>query len=236
MSGLRGTYVAGVRAARRAAASTGLLDRMSVSRSPSIRHLRTLFAVYDVDDLVALDLAWWSYPAIKEVEAFLAERPAARVFEFGAGASTVWLARRAGSVVSVEHDTGFAETVHTLLRQQDFGDRVELHTSPPTPAGPSTTVRSGRAGHLEDDFGDYVSTIDRVGGEFDVIVVDGRARVDAFDRALDHLAPGGLIVFDNVNRKRYRSVLDRPDLRYRLLKGATPALPYPTTTGLIDRG
>ncbi|HVK20139.1 MAG TPA: class I SAM-dependent methyltransferase [Actinokineospora sp.] len=236
MSRFIGTYVAGVRAARRAAASTGLLDRMAASRSRSVRHLRTLFAVYDVDDLVALDLAWWSYPSITEVDAFLTRRPAARVFEFGAGASTVWLARRAAAVVSVEHDVEFAATVRTLLAEDPVGDRVELHTVPPVPATAASAVRSGRTGHLDDDFTAYVATLDEVGGEFDLIVVDGRARVDAFESALDHLAPGGLIVFDNITRGRYRPVLDRPGLRYRLFKGATPALPYPTTTALIDRG
>jgi len=81
-----------------------------------------------------------------------------------------------------------------------------------------------------------VATIDRVGGLFDVIVVDGRARVDAFRRALDHLADGGVIVFDNLRRKRYWDVISvLPGLRFELLKGGTPTLPYPTTTGLIWR-
>jgi hypothetical protein len=68
------------------------------------------------------------------------------------------------------------------------------------------------------------------------VVVDGRARVDAFRRALDHLKDDGVVVFDNIRRKRYWDVVSRmPGLRIELLKGATPALPYPTTTGLIWR-
>lgn len=233
MSGARQAYVAGVRVARRAVGRTGLLDRMSASSAPSVRHLRTLFAIHDVADLADLDLAWWSYPAMKKVGAFLADRPKARVFEFGAGASTIWLARRAAEVHSVEHDTGFVTHVRKLL---DGVDNVTLHAVEPVVATAATTVRSGRHGHEHQDFGDYVATIDRVGGEFDVIVVDGRARVAAFDRALAHLAPGGLIVFDNIRRKRYWDAIQRPGLRFDLIKGATPALPYPTTTGIVTRG
>jgi hypothetical protein len=97
-------------------------------------------------------------------------------------------------------------------------------------------VRSGRVGHTDLDFANYVSTIDEVGGPFDLIVVDGRARVDAFRRALDHLADDGVVVFDNIKRKRYWDVLSAmPGLRIELLKGGTPTLPYPTTTGLIWR-
>ncbi|OLR95567.1 class I SAM-dependent methyltransferase [Actinokineospora bangkokensis] len=221
----RGAYVAGVRAARKVAERTGLLDRMGTG------HLRSLFAVHDVADLAALDLAWWSYPAIEEVQAFLAGRAAPRVFEFGAGASTVWLARRAAEVHSVEHDAGFAEVVRGLVAEHD---NVTLHVVPAAAAGPGTTVRSGRAGHEDLDFEEYVGAIDRVGGEFDLVVVDGRARVDAFHRALDHLAPGALVVFDNIKRDRYAAVRAGGGVRY--LRGKTPALPYPTTTGLIRRG
>ena len=232
--GLRGVYVAGVQGARRAAETSGLLGWLSRSQSPRLRHLRTLFAIHDAAELARLDLAWWSYPAMRRVEEFLATRTNPRVFEFGAGASTLWLARRAGEVHSVEHDPAFAERVRELLASEDIG-RAGVHAVAPTPATATTTVRSGRRGHRDLDFADYVATIDRVGGTFDLVVVDGRARVDSFNRALEHLAPGGLVVFDNIRRRRYREVPRRPGLRVELLRGATPALPYPTTTGLISR-
>lgn len=233
MSGLRGAYVAGVRTARKAADKSGLLAKLAASDSPRMRHLRTLFSIHDVADLAELDVAWWSYPAMERVDEFLSTRPEARIFEYGAGASTAWLAKRAAQVHSVEHDAQFVTYVRELL-----GDTpgVTLHAVEPTPATAETVVRSARSGHTELDFGAYVATIDEVGGEFDLVVVDGRARVDAFRRALDHLKDGGVVVFDNIRRKRYWDVLSAmPGLRIELLKGATPALPYPTTTGLIWR-
>ncbi|HYQ66242.1 class I SAM-dependent methyltransferase [Actinophytocola sp.] len=233
MSGLRGAYVTGVRTVRKAVDKTGLLSRLEHSESSKARHVRTLFSIFDADEMVRMDLAWWSYPAMRRVDEFLAERPGARIFEYGAGASTVWLAKRSAQIDSVEHDTSWAESVKKMLA--DTGN-AKLHVVPPTAATPDTTVRSGRVGHTDLDFANYVSTIDEVGGPFDLIVVDGRARVDAFRRSLDHLADDGVVVFDNIKRKRYWDVLSAmPGLRIELLKGGTPTLPYPTTTGLIWR-
>jgi len=233
MSGVRGAYVAGIKTVRKAADKSGLLSKLATSESPRMRHLRTLFSIHDVADLARLDVAWWSYPAMRRVDEFLSARPDARVFEYGAGASTAWLARRAGQVDSVEHDAEFVAYVKEMLADTPG---VRLHAVPPKPATASTTIRSQRHGHANLDFGDYVDTIDEVGGPFDLVVVDGRARVDAFRRALDHLKDDGVVVFDNIKRKRYWEVVSKlPGLRIELLKGATPALPYPTTTGLIWR-
>src|SRR5262245_31612510 len=131
MTGIRGAYVSGVKNLRRAADRAGLLDRLERHGSPKVRHLRTLFSIFDASDLARLDLAWWCYPAMRRVEEFLAERPGARVFEYGAGASTAWLARRAGEVHSVEHDVEWAERVRELL-----GDAtgVTLHAVAAPPA------------------------------------------------------------------------------------------------------
>lgn len=230
---VQGAYVASVRGVRKAADKAGLLEKMSQSKSPRVRHLRTLFAIHNVDDLVDMDLAWWSYPAMARVAEFLDERPQARIFEYGAGASTVWLSKRAAEVTSVEHDAEYVGYVEKLVAGLP---NVTLHAVEATPATPETTVRSGRHGHEHLDFADYVNTIEKVGGQFDLIVVDGRARVDAFQKALGQLAPGGVVVFDNLKRKRYwEPVSAMPGLRIELHKGGTPALPYPTTTGLIWR-
>ena len=225
MSGLRGAYVAGVKTVKKAADKSGLLNKLASSESARLRHLRTLFSIHDVADLAQLDVAWWSYPAMRRVDEFLSARPEARVFEYGAGASTAWLARRAGKVDSVEHDAEFVAYVRELLADTPG---VQLHAVPPTPATAATTIRSQRHGHADLDFGDYVSTIDQVGGPFDLVVVDGRARVDAFRRALDHLKDDGVVVFDNIRRKRYWDVVSKlPGLRIELLKGATPDAAVP---------
>jgi len=223
-------YVAVWRAARRGADRVGLLDRLERSGSRAAAHLRSMFAIHDVHDMIRLDLAWWTYEAIDEVEALLGARGGqARVFEFGAGASTLWLGRRAGEVHSVEHDAGFAGFLQPLIEPLPH---VQLRLVQ-VPRSTAPGVPSQRRGHAGLDFADYVAAIDDVAGEFDLVVVDGRARVASARRALPRLAPGGLLLLDNANRAEYASVVADPSLDVQLTRGATPCLPYPTATALI---
>lgn len=237
MLSLRSTYVSVARGARDAARHLGLLDPLEASDRPTLRHLRTMLAIHDPKDLSALDVPWWTYGAIREVDRFLARRRDARVFEFGAGASTLWLARRASAVYSVEHDPCFAAIVREMLKATD-GTRaaVELHEVPAPPAGPERArVASGRRGAEGLDFHDYVATIDRVGGRFDLVVIDGRARLECLCRAIPHLTEDSLVVFDDVGRRRYHPALHVPGPDAQVFRGATPCLPYPTSTALLRR-
>lgn len=117
---------------------------------------------------------WFTYPAI----ALLADRlPArARIFEWGAGHSTLWFARRAARVVSVEADPAWAAYVRSR-------------------AGPNIEIRE-RA-----DPDRYVEAIKEDAADYDVIVVDGmkRTRYACGRVALEALAPGGVIVWDNAD-------------------------------------
>ena len=98
-------YVGAVHRLRQAVERRGGLERLeAISRAP-LRHVRTLFAVYDAEGLSHLGLPSWSCAAIRRA------RPEAKGFGFGAGASTTWLARRPGTVIAVDHDTEFAVSV-----------------------------------------------------------------------------------------------------------------------------
>jgi len=234
---LRGVYVAAARAARSGAQRSGLLDRLdrSYRTDPTgvAGHLRTLFAIHDVDDLISLDIPWWTYGAIEAVERRLAELDgAARVFEYGSGASTVWLGNRSKEVHSVEHHAGFAEVMRRVLAQAGLNDRVELLEVPAEMLAEPAT-RSGRKGENHVDYTAYSQAIKQVGGLFDVIVVDGRARVACCLASLPYLAPGGLIVFDDAQRPRYREGIERSGLPVRRIWGWVPSLPYPRQTALL---
>jgi len=229
---LEGAYVAGWRAARVGAERAGVLERLESRDGRGAAHLRSLFAIHDVADMIHLDLAWWTYDAIATVEEHLAARGGqARVFEYGAGASSAWLARRAHEVTSVEHDEGFADFLDTRL---DPSWSVDLRVVPPTPSE-APAVPSQRRGQEALDFSRYVHAIDDVPGGFDLVVVDGRARVACARHALGRLAPDGLMLLDNANRAEYAPVVTDPSLDVRVTRGATPCLPYPTSTALIRR-
>ena len=234
---LRTCYVKGARIARTASVKTGLLGRLDRSYHAKGRgvlaHWRTLYAIHDVDDLVNLDIPWWTYGAIDAVQKHLESLGGrARVFEFGSGASTVWLGRRSTEVHSVEHDHSFADIMRRVLVQADVMDSVNLiEVRPTTSADPQ--VRSGRAGEDELDFAGYVDALAQVGGEFDVICVDGRARVACALAAIGYLAPGGILVWDDSQRPRYADGIRRTGLAVRRFRGFAPSLPYPRETALL---
>jgi SAM-dependent methyltransferase len=232
---LANAYTSTVHFARPLADTLGALDWLEARGRThrSALWLRTLFEIYRVDGLVALDLCWWSFAAQDAVAAHLADRPDARVFEYGSGASTLWLARRAAEVHSVEHDLGWAEVMRGQLAHVS---NATLHAVAPTTrgAGPCTAP-SGRRGYADKDFSDYVRAIDAVPGQFDVIVVDGRARAACLEHARSRLAPGGILVFDDPHRARYRPAIAASGLEVTELRGLKPCLPYRDGTALLRR-
>jgi hypothetical protein len=175
----------------------------------------SLLAIYDTRKMVDLDLPWWNLAATREVERFLERRPGARVFEYGAGASTAWLAQRAAEVVSVEHDSGFVASFREMLKP--FNNVVLMECS----------IAQGR--------GSYVEAIRRAGGMFDLIVVDGRHRAACLGAALDQLKPDGIVLFDDSGRKRYREAIERCGLAETRHFGRSYCVPYPDSTSVISR-
>lgn len=235
---MKRVYIGTLRAVRRVLAATGLLavlDR-AARRSRGALWVRSWLAIYDLDDMLALDVPWWTFESADAVEELLHERPGARVLEWGSGASTVWLARRAGSVISVEHDPGWAARTRAALAARNARN-VDLRVVEPRAGGVGpAAVRSAKRGFEGLDFTAYADAIDDVDGDFDLVVIDGRAREACLVRAIDRLAEGGVVVFDNVERSRYRDAIEAlgTRLEVRWTRGRTPALPYPTRTALIS--
>lgn len=123
-------------------------------------------------------LPWFTYPAI----AFLEERirPDMAVFEYGAGNSTLWWAARVASVASCEHDAEWLE----FLRPKAPGNVEFLH-------------------HRLAPDGDYCRAIAAFEKRFDVVVIDGRERVDCAKNALGALKGDGVILWDDSDRSEY---------------------------------
>lgn len=228
---LKKAYVGGVRMLRPVASATGLLaalERRS-NESRSALWLRSLFAIYDIEDMTRLDLPWWTLAAVAEADKFLKSRKSPRVFEYGSGASTIWLARRAASVVSIEHDRDWHQIVSEQLTAYPNAS-LRLIEPDRTPVPGYLSEKKGWEGR---SFHGYASSIDEEDGKFDLIVVDGRARSSCLAHALKRLAPDGLILFDNSGRKRYRDAICASNLSARTFRGATACLPYPDQTTLL---
>lgn len=143
------------------------------------------------------------------------------VFEYGSGGSTLFFARLAGSVVSVEHDRAWFERVGRALRESALRNYEHVLREPEVAeAGQSPGPASQRPEFAGRSFDRYVRSIDEYSDRsFDLVVVDGRARLACLDRAIPKVRDGGYLLLDNSERAEYApafsmlSHLPRLDLR-----------------------
>lgn len=117
---------------------------------------------------------WFTYPAIEYLKRF--DFSDKKVFEYGAGHSSLFWASRAMTVTTVESD-----------------EKWHAHIASKRP--PNLKL------YLEPEKDKYVSSIGRDGAMYDVIVIDGQWRNACADRCADHLADRGMIIFDNSDRR-----------------------------------
>lgn len=195
---------------------------------------KSLFAIYDLNNMVKLDLPWWSFESIFEVEKFLSSRKNPIVFEWGSGASTVWLARRSSSVISVEHSLDWYCQMQSVVK--NYPNIKLVLKQPEDSIGSLNNFGSSVKGYRAKNFKEYVQAIESIDTKFDLIVIDGRARTSCLKAAISRLKQDGLIVFDNSSRARYRKVLNglQGKIVISEFKGLTVALPYKSTTSLIS--
>lgn len=228
-------YVALVRGLGAILRRLGVLGWLERRQDRRVYHwFRALFAIYDVDQMIALDVPWWTYRAIDQVDLFLKSRPNAAVFEFGSGASTVWLARRAGTVHSIEHDRDWFDLMQNRIAAYR---NIRLGLVPAdTVRGSDPVYHSQKEDYAGQSFENYVKTITLTGQTYDLIVIDGRARAACLHVAQNCLSKGGMIVFDNTGRQRYDRAIRKSGLVATALPGMTPSLPYPDKTTLLRAG
>jgi len=224
-------YAATAQGAGRALTKAGVLGDEPPALDHRLRHWAfSLTKVHNSLEIAKLDVPWWTYKAIDAVTDWLytREKPI-RAFEYGSGASTFWLAKRVDEVHSVEHHLGFGEM---MAKELAPFDHVTLRiVEPERSANPR--IPSGKEGHQGLDFYNYVNAINDVGGTFDLIVVDGRAREACLAAAIPKLNPGGIVIYDNSMRRRYRQPIETCGLTERRYRGLTPTLPYPDQTSVL---
>ncbi|HJT98186.1 MAG TPA: hypothetical protein VJ696_07700 [Rhodanobacteraceae bacterium] len=230
---LKTVYVATMRAIAAPLRRLGVLERWQHAPRDSFRFwLGSQFAIHDAAELARMDVPWWTLPAIDAVEKWIAAREGkVRVFEYGSGASTVWLARRCEHVVSVEHDARFARIIGPMLPSN-----AELRVIAPELAVSTPQAGSGRRGYEDCDFAAYVDAIAAGDTRYDLVIIDGRARAACLARAPKYLNTGGMIVFDNSKRRRYRAAFAAFPGRAMRHRGWAPALPYRSETTLLELG
>lgn len=137
------------------------------------------------------------------------------VFEFGSGNSTFFYAKYAGKVVSVEHDEQWYNKIVNAKPENSDMILTELKTD-----------------------GDYCRVPLTLNTKFDIVIVDGRDRVNCCKQAIEALTPAGVIVLDDSEREFYvDAVAFLKDKGFKQLSfsGISPGLFYNKATSVFYR-
>lgn len=154
-------------------------------------------------------LPWLPYPLIDFAERRL--EPSMRVFEYGGGNSTRWFASQVDEVVSVENDESWYRTIKSQL-----------------PENSKMLLR---------DLDEYPQAITDH-GEFDVVLIDGRRKVECAKMVLDHLADDGIIFWDDTYRERYADgvkYVENQGFRKIVFEGMGPVTALQQETSVLYR-
>jgi predicted O-methyltransferase YrrM len=167
-----------------------------------------------------------------------------KVFEYGCGGSTLFFAKHASHVISVDHDPFWAGIVRAKLIEKNLDTRVDLRIaeignpgSAPKgdPADPDVYTSSD---FPERSLANYVKTIDSLMDDaFDIVMVDGRARPACIKHAVSKVRLGGLMIVDNTERSYYWPAIRRYTSGFRMhdFPGPCPFLSHFTRTTVWKR-
>ncbi len=158
-------------------------------------------------------IPWLSYPFIAFVEPRL--NKSMSVFEYGSGNSTAWFSERVGKIVSLEHDKAWFEKLNGKMPANARLVYKELQTN-----------------------GEYAAYITETALNYDMIIVDGRDRVNCVKKSISSLSEKGVLVFDNSNVECYQeAILFLKDHNFRCIDfhGIGPIKTISTCTTVFYR-
>ena len=102
------------------------------------------------------------------------------IFEFGMGSSTEFFSNKCKKVVSVDHDNDWYHSTKSNLESKD---NIELNFR-----------------ELDNGYQECINENDE---EYDIIIVDGRKRMNCLKNSLNNLSVTGVVILDNSDRKKY---------------------------------
>jgi precorrin-6B methylase 2 len=168
-----------------------------------------------------LEIPWFSYAAIDFLQEFV--QPHMTVFEYGSGGSTVFFAKRARRVMSVEDNPKWYEWVSRRLDQQGLTN-VSLKLCEFNFKDPAGFEGSAYLHAIPDE-------------EFDIIVVDGseewiQVRPICFGRAEARVKKGGIIIVDDSWRYPMLRQFHRAR-KHQIFQSVGPCRPGVTSTDIF---
>jgi hypothetical protein len=158
-------------------------------------------------------IPWVTYSFIDFIKGRLNKQHT--VFEFGSGNSTFFYAKYAGIVVSVEHDKEWFDKILSAKPENAELIYCEL-------------IRDG----------DYCRMPIKLEETFDIIIVDGRDRVNCCKQAVKAVSANGVIVLDDSEREFYKEgvgFLVKKGFKELSFSGISPGLFYRKSTSVFYR-
>jgi len=127
---------------------------------------------------------WYTYPAIEYLKQM--DLKDKTIFEYGAGGSTRFFAKRCRRLVSVEDDKSWYDKVNALLptnaKCQYIKERLE-----------------------------YVNYLNTVTDKIDIIAIDGKYRMACAKESVKRIADDGFIILDNSDHNQKTSAFLRSE-------------------------
>ena len=128
-------------------------------------------------------IPWMNFPVVRLLDERLKDD--LHVFEYGSGYSTYFYAKRVMTVTSVEYDEYWFNLINS-----DMPDNVTLIYK------------------ANDVDGEYCRIIGTTNEQYDVVIIDGRDRVNCVKQSISTLSPRGVILLDDSQLARYREGID----------------------------
>ena len=170
-----------------------------------------LFTTIPIRDNVKDKIPWLPFGAIEWLDNYL--KPEIKVFEWGSGGSTIFIARKILEFVSIEHN-------------KKWHDKIKAR------------LISGHCKYLlKENMNDYLQAIDNYPDNyFDLVVIDGGARVKCVLRAMEKVKPKGYLLLDDTEYGHYsEATRELKGWKETIFKGPKPYKLYFSQTSIFQK-
>ena len=148
-------------------------------------------------------LPWMTFGAIDWLKKNATKKY--KVFEWGSGGSSLYWAKNVEYVCSVEHNAQWYNQVAKLLAGSGFNNYDYKLMQPKYDDDKDNKISD----FTEKNFEMYCRTIESFPDNyFDLIIIDGEARLDCARLAMEKIKDSGHIILDNAERKEYLPIFD----------------------------
>jgi len=151
---------------------------------------------------------WIVFEAKEWADSFL--KKGMNIFEWGSGGSTIYIGARVKKLISVEHDHRWHSQVSSKLKEMGISNCVYSLKEPKITKDSWIEEQVLGSYYSTDNnyknlnFKDYCTAINSFEDSFfDLVIVDGRARLSCIYHAIDKVKRGGYLLLDNSERKEY---------------------------------